>query len=88
MVLNKFPIFMTTTKFNFQDRSRNFVYMGRSCLILVMFDAKEYIFQHIFLHMKIHLNSKRPKFNSIWFFKFFSMEHIYMRMRDVEIFFD
>jgi hypothetical protein len=53
-----------------------------------MFDAKEYIIQHIFQHTKIHLNWKRPKFHPIGFFKFVSMGHIYMRMRDAEIFFD
>jgi hypothetical protein len=53
-----------------------------------MFDGKEYIFQHIFQHRKIHLNWKRPKFNPISFFTFVSMGHIYMRMKDAEIFFD
>jgi hypothetical protein len=47
-MLNKYPIFLTTIKLKSLDRSGNFDYMGKSCLILVMFDAKEYIFQHIF----------------------------------------
>ncbi len=87
-MLNKYPIFLTTIKLKFLDRFGNFDYMVRSCLILVMFDAKEYMFQHIFQHWKINLNWKRPKFHPIGFFKFVSMGHIYMRMRDAEIFFD
>jgi hypothetical protein len=58
-MLNKYPIFLTTIKLKFLDRSGNFNNMGRFCLILVMFNAMEYMFQHIFQHWKIHLNRKK-----------------------------